>query len=70
MRVALEALLSQAVADSPDGTAEFQLVARRHPRTRNLEFSALQLYRDEPVGQYLLTGTIVTPLDREAGSDG
>ncbi|WP_336800641.1 hypothetical protein [Kaistia sp. MMO-174] len=70
MKIALEALLSQAVADSPDGTAEFQVTAQRHPRTRNLEFSAVQLYRDTPVGQYLLTGTVVTPLDRKVGTDG
>ncbi|WP_336802002.1 hypothetical protein [Kaistia sp. MMO-174] len=70
MKIALEALLSQAVAEASDGEAEFRVIARRHPRTRNLEFSAVQLYRDEPVGHYLLAGTVVTPLDREAGTDG
>lgn len=70
MSVSLQALLSRAVADAPDGTAEFQVVARRNSRTRDLEFSALQLYRDEPVGQYRLAGNVVTPLDREVGSNG
>ncbi|MCX5497310.1 hypothetical protein OSH11_21615 [Kaistia dalseonensis] len=70
MKISLEALLSQAAADEIGGEAKFELVASRHPRTRNLEFQVRQDGRDGPVGNYLLTGSIVTPLDREAGTDG
>jgi hypothetical protein len=70
MKVSLEALLAQAVADEIGGEAEFQLIASRHPRTRNLEFQVQQVGREGPVGSYLLTGSIITPLDRKAGTDG